>query len=161
MAERNNGSAAYDFSRFEAKTAQRPAPKNNVIELPQKAARPKLNFGRVVKRLLGIAVVLAIAGTLIVNQLQVNELNVQLQKAQKELGEKQSEYIQLRMEAQAMASLNAVEEYATNVLGMQKIQPNQVEYVRLNNTDKIEVAGQNTNKNIFQQVWDFFAGILS
>ena len=88
MAERNNGSAAYDFSRFEARTAQRPAPKNNVIELPQKAARPKLNFGRIVKRLLGIAVVLAVAGTLIVNQLQVNELNVQLQKAQKELGEK-------------------------------------------------------------------------
>ncbi len=161
MAERNSGSAAYDFARFEAKTAQRPAPANNVIELPQKAVRHRLKLSQVVKRVLCIGAVLAVAGTLIFNQLRVNELNVGLQKAQKQLGEAQSEYTQLRMAAQSMASLNAVEEYAKNVLGMQKIQPGQVEYIRINNTDKVEVADQGENKNIFEKIKDFLAGILS
>ena len=161
MAERNNSGAAYDFSRFEARTAQRPAQKQNVIKLPQKAARPKLNLRKIFKCLLCVAVVLGIASVLIANQIQLNELNVDLQKTQKQLGEIKSEYIQLQMEAQSMASLSSVENYARTVLGMQKIQPGQIEYVKLNNTDKVEITGHQGDENFFQKVWGFLSEILS
>ena len=75
----------------------------------------------IVRGIAAAAVCFVMMGSLILSQLQLNELNTSLQKVNKQLSNAKSEYVQLQMAAEARASLETVEEYAANVLGMQKL----------------------------------------
>lgn len=159
-----NGNAAYDFERFAAKeNRQQENEKAKIIKLPQKNkdSRPKMTIGRLVRGVAAVAVCFALAGALIGNQLQLNELNTSLQSVNKQLSNAESEYIQLQMAAEARVSLQDVEEYAEGVLGMQKLSSDQIEYVRLNEGDRVEVSGQSASTSLWQKIADWFTGIFS
>ena len=156
-----NGNNAYDFERFSPQKRQ-PAKKAEIIKLPEppKRERPKLTLRHVVKGLSIFAVCFAMVGSLIYNQIQLNELNIAIQKTNKALGEAQSEHVQLQMATQAKVSLDAVEQYALSI-GMQKLQPQQVEYVKMNEQDKVEVAQSAGGESLWQRFADWVSGICS
>lgn len=159
-----NGNAAYDFDRFAAKETRRPEKEQaKIIKLPQKnaQARPKLTFGHLLRGIAAFAVCFALMGSLIYSQLQLNELNTSLQKVNKQLSNAKSEYVQLQMAAEARVSLEAAEEYTAGVLGMQKLTPDQIEYIRINEGDRVEVSGQSSSASVWQKIADWFAGIFS
>ena len=58
-------------------------------------------------------------------------------------------------------SLDYVEEYAQKELGMQKMQPSQITYVHLNDSDKVEVLADTSEKSLFEKIKGFFSDILS
>jgi hypothetical protein len=100
-------------------------------------------------------------GSLIYNQLQLNELNTSLQTVNKQLSNAKSEQVQLQMAAESKVSMQKVENYATSVLGMQKLNANQIEYVRLSEGDKVEVVASASAEPVWQKIADWFSGIFS
>ena len=54
----------------------------------------------------------------------------------------------------------SIEEQA-KALGMERPQANQIEYVVINDTDKVEVAQQAQEKGFFESIFDTIAGWLS
>ena len=134
-----NGNAAYDFDRFSPQEQQNTA---KVIPLPVEHREPQpqrqspLKF---LKYLLICAVCVGMFGSLVYNELTLNELNTNIQKTTLMLERAQSEYVQLEMAAASRLTLEEIERYAVDVLGMQKLQNNQLQYIRMSDRDKIEV----------------------
>jgi len=159
-----NGNAAYDFERFAAKELRpQEKPQAKIIRLPQKkqSNRPKLTIGHILRGIAVFAVCFALMGSLIYNQLQLNELNTSLQTVNKQLSNAKSEQVQLQMAAESKVSMQKVENYATSVLGMQKLNANQIEYVRLSEGDKVEVVASASAEPVWQKIADWFSGIFS
>ncbi len=75
----------------------------------------------------------------------------------------QSENIRLQSVIAGKTSNKNIQEYAENVLGMQKINPSQVEYVRIQTEDVVEIPAEEDNlfvkvKNWFRSVVEYFRG---
>lgn len=134
----NYSSAAYDFDRFGGEKQEHN--ENNVVHLPVEHVyqnNNQVSVRTVTKWLAVFAVSFVLFGSLIFNQLTLNELNTEIRSLNTQLERSRSEYIQLEMAAASRMTLEDVEEYAVNVLGMQKMQNNQLVYIRTNDEDKI------------------------
>ena len=171
MQKKSN--AAYDFSLFEptekecevrrAKNSSN-RKKEKILRLTEeqlyKSQRRKYKPLTVMSAILSSFVILAIISTVITSQIELTELTAKNNQAQKDLAEKQSVYTQLEMKVESKLSLNQVEAYAKNVLGMQPIQPYQIEYISITNGDKSEVKNDNPD-NWIQAVNKAISGMLS
>ena len=85
----------------------------------------------------------------IYSRVQLDEINREISSIEKSITLAQSDTIKLDNQLSSMVSINKVEDYAANVLGMVKIQDYQVVYVDLSSNDSVVVANgkqaQNTN----------------
>lgn len=166
MASRNS-SSAYDFSMFEPKKKgqERPAPKQNVIEIPQKRLeenrRPKHRARRVVPTLLAFVVVAGLVSSYVYGQVQLTELTESLNGVTKTLSEQQNTYTQLQMKSDSQLSLDTVENYAAQKLGMKKVDQSQVASVELSKGDKAQVLVKEQSSNWVAKVWSAIRGFLS
>lgn len=144
MASGSN--AAYDFELFAPKRRleQAPVPKNNVIEIPreklEEIRRPKRSVWRMLPTILAFLVIAGMAGTYIYGQVQISELSDSLSSVEKTLAEDQSVYTQMAMKSDSQMSLEAIEQYATDKMGMQKLNEAQVQSVKLSSGDKTQVV---------------------
>lgn len=161
-----NRSEAYDLSLFEPREARRPQEqeRNNVIELPRKQlernARPKVRPLRALSTLLLSVAVIAVMGCMIYSQAELNELNSRLAEKTKTLTETQSSYTQMKMKSDAQLSLDSVENYAKEKLGMKKIEASQVVCVSLSEGDKGAVLRDDGN-SLLLRLWDSLQNLLS
>lgn len=160
------GSEAYDFALFEPKRRQEaPQQDSNIISLPKEKLeqnrRAKVSPAKAVSGFLVLAVMLGVVGTIVYGQVQLTELTEQLNSATKTLGESQSVYTQLKMKSDSKLSLQAVESYATDTLGMKKVEPNQVEPIELSKGDKSLVVRSETNRNWLTSLWSTIEQLLS
>ena len=152
------GNAAYDFSRFE----ERKVESAEVINFEEhlEAQKPRKTFRHVLRAFAVFAVIAVLAGPLIYNEMQLNELNISINRGERALNEANNEYIQIEMQAEARVSTEEVERYAKEVLGMQKLQPGQVIYIHVNNEDKFEVMEEN-DTGFLSKIAEWFSGIFS
>lgn len=164
MAVQNN--TAYDFSRFEPKQREQAeeVQKNNIIELPQeqieKNARPRLHPVRLLSTLAMFAVILATVGSLVYGQVQLTELTDSINNTEKALAESESLYTQLQMKSDAMLSIDSVESYAEQNLGMRKTEKSQVEYISIAQGDEGTVLQSVGEESILDQIWNWFRQLL-
>lgn len=130
---RYNGNAAYDLSRFERK---------KITRLPVKKAekKPKVKILPIVSTFLCVVIAVTVTAMMMLSRVELNELTTKISAANKQLNQLKNENGRLNLQAESKISLNAVEEYAINVLGMRKLQRYQIEYVNLTDSDKVEVA---------------------
>ncbi|HEX3016681.1 MAG TPA: hypothetical protein VHP31_02360 [Caproicibacter sp.] len=162
-----NQSSAYDFELFEPKRREQQVPqkKSNVIELPKERLeenrRPKLRLGKVIPAFLAFIVITGIMGTYINGQVQLSELCDSLGTAQKSLQEQQNVYSQLKIKSDSKLSMEAVESYASQKLGMKKTNASQVTSVQLSNGDKTQVVTKDAGKNWLEQAWETIKSYLS
>lgn len=157
LSERN---AAYDFSLFEEEEEvvlpESNSQKNKVYDIRterQRRRKPRIDP---LTAIVGVAVssLVIVALTSIVHgQAQLTELNQQISDAQVELTQMQSYYTQMEMKVENKLGPSVVEEYAKNVLGMEKTQSFQKEFISLSEGDKAVVANVR-KKNIFEMVRD-------
>lgn len=159
-------SEAYDFALFEPKRQQEaPQKQNNIIELPKEKLeqnrRSRLNPVKAVSGFLALAVMLGIVGTIVYGQVQMTELTEQLNTATKTLDESKSVYTQLKMKSDSQLSLQAVENYATDKLGMKKIEQSQVEPIELSKGDKTQVVKTLENQNWLTSIWESIVQFVS
>lgn len=141
------GNTAYNFEMFEPKRREElePEPKrrNNVIELPRERLeenrRAKVNVWKMLPKILSFLIIAGMSGAYILGQVQLAELSDSLGTATKTLSEDQSAYTQMNMKSEAQVSLEAVENYATGKLGMEKVNRNQIENITIAGGDKAQV----------------------
>ncbi|MBC2872325.1 hypothetical protein KQI11_10650 [Acetanaerobacterium sp. MSJ-12] len=133
MIVRNTSEAqAYDLSLFENREPRMRVIKNEK-PLPQKKSTPAA-------KILLAAVIVILAGMMLYSRVQLVELGDDLRAAKTELESTRSETTRLNMQVESKMSLAHVEEYAQNTLGLVKVDNQQVEYVSLNQENKVYVA---------------------
>ena len=158
-------SEAYDLSLFEPKRQELPASgqKNNVIKLTQeqldKSRRVKIQPLHALATFLSMAVVVGVVGSVVYGQAQLNELTDQINTAQAGLSEAQSTYTQLKMKSDSRLSLDTVEEYAKDTLGMRRISQEQVVCISLSSGDKGEVLQE--DGSVLGSLWNWIQNLLS
>ena len=136
----NLGNEAYDLSLFEPKKAK-------VVELkPNKKVQKAKSRKRVIESVLNTtaticisALVVGVLTLVIASRVRISELNRVIEEKQAHLVVLQSEEIRLKDQLARKTSTQSVEEYAENVLGMQKVEANQIVYISEINGDKVVV----------------------
>lgn len=131
-----NDSLAYDFEMFMPRSAE-PARKDNIVRLPetrhQKRARK-----RAIKRvsasafavMTAVFMLAAMCGNIFL-RLQINEVNSKINTVKSEINELASEKTRLEVELERVISYSNIELEAAEI-GMQKMDKNQVKYIRVN-----------------------------
>ena len=152
-------SVAYDLSLFEEKKKISQPKKDNVIVLPkgklEKNARRKINPLAMITTGLIFSMSVGVVGTMIYNQVQLTELTESINVTNKKLNEAESVYTQLQVNMESKLSLDTVEKYAKEELGMNKSLPGSVQYISLAAGDKSEVSKDGKN-NIFNKLFKIF-----
>lgn len=76
----------------------------------------------------------------IYSRVKLDEINREISSVEKKIELAQSDAVKLNNELNAIVSINNVEEYATNQLGMTKIQDYQVYYIDMSTDDRVAVV---------------------
>ncbi len=125
------------------------ARKPRVIQKTNKQLKAEAKRSRAAAiRIVAIAAVLFLAlGFQIYGHVQVDELDQELNAINQQISVIESDNTRRNMELNANVSLEKVDEYAKNTLGMVKISDYQVNYVKLSDEDAVEVSGGKTHND--------------
>ncbi len=154
----NKTSAAYDLALFD--TAQRK-------EQPQKAEKPELKMvessaakaGKPVALVLIAGLFLAVFIMFLYSKATLSELNLKINSETQALENAQSINTALTAQLSGSVSIENVEQYAQEELGMQKINSAQERYVEMNTGTMTETASD-TEENIFVVIQNWFGDVL-
>ena len=126
------GQAAYDMAEVRRRRAQQAQPK--VPLRVEKGGKKRLNPVRAAMQhalqLVGAALLVGFAVSLLWSEAQLVELNSQIQSAKAELVSEQSQYTYYNSALNSRTNITSVEETATR-LGLMKIDQSQITYIRL------------------------------
>ncbi|MCC8130220.1 MAG: septum formation inhibitor [Ruminococcus sp.] len=158
MAYRDDN-LAYDLSVYE--------PKSNVVPKTQPKAEPKAKPRIEIRRntialpqnlftiFLTAAVVFAVMFALLYGKVETNRLFGEITTLESQLSELESDNASLAAEYESKTSLKSVEECAQNVLGLEKLDKSQIEYVEVEGDTVIEVV-ETESSNIFVIIKNWF-----
>lgn len=85
----------------------------------------------------------------IYGRVETNRMYQQISAQNQKLESIQSENVRLKSELESKMTLKNVEDYAVNVLGLQKLDNSQIKYVQTQTDDIIEIPEE--NKNMFMK----------
>lgn len=108
--------------------------------------------------ILFVMIALCFVCGVVFSHFQQLQVKTDLREKQTEYELLQSENIRLQSEIASKTSNKNVQEYAENVLGMQKINASQIEYVQIQTADVIELPEE--EKNIFVKIKEWFDGMV-
>lgn len=148
---------SYNFDRFEPRTVTTGSAAPEIRRTPEK--KPQLKLVQQTKRtaaqirqetneatkkavkIFAIAVaILLFMSMAIYSRVQLDEINREISSVENKMELAESDTIRLNNELNAMVSINNVEDFAANKLGMVKVQDYQVVYVDLSTDDQVVVA---------------------
>lgn len=161
--ERNRRRYADDYSvRGTAvpKVRPRPAPKTKAAPRPKVITKTKKQLreetrrsGALARRIVAVAfVAFLMIGFQIYSHVQLDELDQQLTEINQQISVIESDNTRRNMELNASVSLEKVDSYARNELGMVKISDYQVNYVKLSDQDAVEVSGGKNHVSLAQKL---------
>lgn len=166
-----NQSSAYDFGLFEPKSDAEPERRvqqtTNVIELPQERLqenrRHRTNLGKMVLPIFAFLIIAGLVGTYVNGEVQLYALTTEMNSVQNTLREQQDSYARLKIKSDCSLSMDAVETYATQQLGMKKTSPDQVTTVALTTGDKSQVVETTKDGSWgwLEHAWETVRGFLS
>ena len=151
---------AYDLSMYESLLETRPEKQERT---QHQAKTVKLKNKRAFKTalsMLSIAVMVSMIIGIVYTNSQITEITTDISAVQKEITELESEKAYLDFTLESRMSLNEIENYAVNVLGMVKMDSTQVEYIEIESENKVEFSGENFGDKIeeaVQPVLSYFA----
>lgn len=148
-------SNAYDFDMFESR--ERAVVNNNARQVrtvrektsaavlrkvPEKSERHKKNDAiSARKKMLMMMVIAAFSFSLVCLQITVGaqryELTKEIESLEEQIATAKSESVRLNAELNSMTSISKIDSFATEVLGMTKLENYQVEYIDLSDGDQI------------------------
>ena len=166
MAQQNTNAYAYNYNRNEkiisyngsAAPKVKPQPqkkpqlelvKNTRLTAAQVRQQTAAETRKTIKVMCVAMAVLMFMALAIYSRVKLDEINREISSVEKKIELAQSDAIKLNNELNAIVSINNVEEYATNELGMSKIQDYQVYYIDMSSQDYVAVAnGENVAGSI-------------
>lgn len=149
--------SSIDFERFEYKTPLRgsAAPKYNpqpkkkehlhLVEKPKnlrmQIRREDLQSRKKTFKILGVAILLlAVFSFTIATRIMVDEVERDIRNVENDIQIAKSDSVKFNNELNAIVSMDKVEDYVTNTLGMVKVQDYQVVYIDLSTDDCVVKA---------------------
>ena len=166
MAQQNTNAYAYNYNRNEkiisyngsAAPKVKPQPqkkpqlelvKNTRLTAAQVRQQTAAETRKTIKVMCVAMAVLMFMALAIYSRVKLDEINREISSVEKKIELAQSDAIKLNNELNAIVSINNVEEYAINELGMSKIQDYQVYYIDMSSQDYVAVAnGENVAGSI-------------
>lgn len=146
---------AYELERFAPRHAA--APRVKVA----KKRRTKVRNSPLMRMLsvlfMAVCVVVLVCGVLY-TQITLTELESQIEDQTTELTEEEAMYAYLSFELESMTNLNTVEMRAKE-LGLEKMKSSQITYIRVEESDAIEVK-QSGPAEFWQGVQEWFWGVV-
>lgn len=131
-----NDSMAYDFEMFMPRSAE-PVRKDNIVKMP-KTKQQQHSKRHAVRRLsvsaFAVMITIFVIAAMCCNiflRLQINEVNSAINDVKSEINELESEKTSLEIEFERIISYSNIELEAAEI-GMQKMDKNQVKYIRVN-----------------------------
>ncbi len=142
---------AYDLSMYE--TLLEPKAEKKQEKQPAKVIKIKNrhNFKTVVN-ILSIAVIVSLIVAVIYTNASITQTTTQIAETQKAITEIESEKAYLEFTLESRMSLDEIETYAVNVLGMVKMDSSQVEYVEIESENKTEFSSDRLADKIGEAV---------
>lgn len=138
---RNN--LAYDLTKYED-VAPEKAPKIRIRR--QKAE----NVGSAPKLIVMTVAAGALLGTVIYGKVENTAIHSEIAAQSQYVEMLESENVRMQSELEEKTALKSVENYAEQVLGMQKLDKSQIEYVSISNGNIIDIP--ESNDNIFVRI---------
>lgn len=156
-AYQNTGASDYDFDMFETHARASAAPARKPEHKPAKAAtqlklvenkKPPVAAGDMTHTgLRSIVILLFAAAVLAVIGLQINagarsyELSQQIEQLEKKISEAETENIRLTNALNSITTIENIDTYAREVLGMAKCEAYQIKCIDLSGDDKVLYSG--------------------
>ncbi|MDD6808228.1 MAG: hypothetical protein PUD72_07285 [Oscillospiraceae bacterium] len=169
MASRNE---AINYNRMNmygsaAPKIRTPEPKRNPNELPrprvvkktrkQIKAEQRMSAVRTTKVLAICAVFFVLIAFQIYSQVKSDELDRELQSINSQIEILDSENTRLNMQLDSIISLDKVDAYARDNLGMVKVENYQVSYVDLSSGDIATVSGGKVHHSLWDTIKSYFS----
>lgn len=147
-----NDSLAYDFDMFMPKTKVREEELDNIVKIPTAKVKQRTRRRTVARTfsasvaaiMISVFVFAGLCGNIFL-RLKINEVNAQINEVNNKLETLDSEKTSLGVELERRISYSNIEVEAAK-LGMQKMEKDQVKYIRVNDTNTANVKGK-TLKN--------------
>lgn len=149
---------AYDLSRFDESAARKreqpkKAPQIKKVEKTARRTSPA-------KLIALIALIAALAGSIIYSQVVLTELGDEAIALTNQLNILKSENTRKSAELDAKTSLKNIEEYAQTELGYIKLDQSKIEYVSLSQDNQVQIKKQSGN-SVLSAVKNFFDSIVA
>ena len=130
-----DGSAAYEYQRFEEPE------KKKIKQVPGRALSKGFSAAKAVLYML---VVVVLASMLIYTRVEQMVLNDQYNTLLGQLNEIKNTNASLQLQLETRLSLNNIEAYAREHLGMSEVKNQQIEYINFDTLNKAEVIEQDS-----------------
>lgn len=157
---RSNGSAAYDIRTNTAQPAQRP---DRLPEAPQRvkpARKVKTKLAIAPFTVLGTAVVVVMLFLVVFSYVRLYEVQSRVSDLKTQKTELTTQEQRLRSHYENSLDLPAIETRAKE-LGMRQPLASQIVYVEVAAGDTVEIAAAPQERNLIEQVYDAFYGVIS
>lgn len=150
---------SYDYSdtqnEYDNTTLKASAPEPEEDEKPEiRHRRVEARRGSVTRIVMLSMIAAALLGSVIYSLDRRNTMYNRVTSLNDKLDLTEAENVRLQSELESEMSAKNVEEYAENVLGMQKIDPSQIEFIKIQTGDVVKIPKQ--KKSFFDKVGDFF-----
>lgn len=89
---------------------------------------------------------------------QLNEVYSDISEANAQLNELRSENVRMQTELEGQASIRNIKEYAEELLGLQKIDQSQIQYIQIQTEDEIII--EEPEQNIFIKIKRWFIDLI-
>lgn len=156
----NRGNAAYDLSKYENAAPRLTDSEKSKIVVRRAKPRPTASAPKILITAIMAVLVLSLVVYPKVQQATVmsdiNKLNDQVMILE-------SENVRMQTAIESKSALKAVEDYAVDVLGMQKLDKSQIEYLSIENGNVIDIPEENENffvkiKHSFEDFLEYLRG---
>ncbi len=149
MSEYGRDNLAYDLSVYEPKPEAEAKPRITVKRNPNpiKIKRPKSAF----RAFINATIAFMLLCSILYGKVESNRLFREQSELQTQLTELKNENLRMQTEYDSKTSIQRVEDYAENILGLEKLDKAQIEYVEVPNDTVIKSASTSDN-NIFVKI---------
>lgn len=156
----NRGNTAYDLSKYENAAPKLTDGEKSKIVVRRAKPKPTASAPKILITAVMAVLVLSLVVYPKVQQATVmsdiNKLNDQVMILE-------SENVRMQTAIESKSALKAVEDYAVDVLGMQKLDKSQIEYLSIENGNVIDIPEENENffvkiKHSFEDFLEYLRG---
>ena len=156
----NRGNAAYDLSKYENAAPKLTDGEKSKIVVRRAKPKPTASAPKIL-----ITAVLAVLVLSLVVYPKVQQATVMsdINKLNDQAMILESENVRMQTAIESKSALKAVEDYAVDVLGMQKLDKSQIEYLSIENGNVIDIPEENENffvkiKHSFEDFLEYLRG---
>lgn len=156
----SKGSLAYDLSKYENAAPKLTSDEKAKIKVRKAKPEAAGSAPRIIVLALAAGLLL---GLVIYGKVENAAIHSEISAETKRVDILRSENVRMQTEIESKTALKSVEEYAVNVLGMQKLDKSQIEYLSLENGNVVDIPDNSDNlfvriKHAFEDFVEYLRG---